>query len=250
MKCPIDPNLFMQIARPALESGDATLLARQVSVRWRPRDVAMLLDHKLADVRRVAAVTLGLVGDMTNSPALARALRDVDDQVPPLAEHSLWSIWFRAGCCRTVEPFRQGIAMLSKEDYRQALELFTQAIVIDAGFAEAYHQRSVAHFFLNNCCRSMADARRALCLNPYHFAALTGMGHTFMQMGELNQALGCYRRALRIHPRLESVSRLVSQLQRAIESQPLPDAPVTIESLEDPNHATGMFLIDPRVGQP
>lgn len=250
MKCPIDPNLFMQITGPLLRSGDVTQLARQVSVRWRCRDVAMLLDHQQVNVRRVAAVTLGLVGDMTNSPALARALRDADDQVTQLAEHSLWSIWFRCGCCQASEPFRHGVAMLAAEDYRQALELFTQAIAVDGGFAEAYHQRSVAHFLLGNCCRSMADARRTLCLNPHHFAAHCGMGHSLMRMGELAQAMGCYRRALRIHPRLESIPQLVAQLQAAIESQALADPPVMDAIGHDPNQATGMFLIDPCVGQP
>ncbi len=55
----------------------------------------MLLGDPDVDVRRVAAFTIGLVGDQSATACLAQALHDVDLQVNQMAEYGLMSIWFR-----------------------------------------------------------------------------------------------------------------------------------------------------------
>jgi len=209
----IDAEQFLQVARPALASGDAAKLARVTRVRWRPNQLCQLTRHPQVDVRRVAALTVGLIGDMRCTPCLTRALRDEDEQVNQMAEHGLWSIWFRAGRTDAVGPFREGVALLSIEAHQEAVERFHEANRIDPDFAEAYNQSAIAHCFLSEWEESLANSHKTIRLLPTHFGAIAGMGHCFAQLGDLDRALQCYRSALRINPRLKAIARAIRGLE-------------------------------------
>lgn len=214
---PIDPSQFLEAVRPALETGDAELLAERVRRRWAPRTICTLLRHGDSDVRRVAAVTLGLVGDASCIGCLARALHDPDEQVNQMAEHGLWAIWFRSCDCKAAYPFQEGMALLAAESYEAAIDKFRAAIELDPAFAEAYNQCSIARFFLGQWRDSIEDARQALLRQPCHFGAMAGMGHCYAHLGDLRKALDCYRRAIAINPRMTAIARAVQRLERELE---------------------------------
>ncbi len=225
----VDPKEFLEVTLPALRSGDAAALAQAVRVRWKARELCPLLRNADADVRRVAAVTMGLVGDMRAVSCLTGALHDPDPQVNQMAEHGLWSIWFRSGDVKAHQPFREGVAMLAAESYQAAVQCFEKATRIDPMFAEAFNQRAIAHFFLTewelavNCCRS------TITLVPVHFGAIAGMGHCYTQLGELRRALACYQRALEINPRMSAIAQMIQRLQGHAKSD---------------NDSSGMFSVD------
>lgn len=204
----------MQVVRPGLEQADVTRVAHDVACRWRPREVAKLLALEDLDIRRVAAAVLGLVGDMTVVPALARALRDRDAQINSMAEHSLWAIWFRSGSNEAAPLFKRGVAMIGSENYRQALPLFKQALRIDPQYAEAWNQCAIAHFFLDEYSLSLSCCKKVIQFIPVHFGAISGMGHSYMQLGDRNKALQCYQWALRINPHMTAIAGAVKTLQQ------------------------------------
>ena len=215
---------FLEVARPALKAGDADALAQAVGQRWHPKSLCTLLTHHDHDVRRVAAVTLGLVGDASCVGCLARTLHDEDAQVTEMAEHGLWSIWFR--CCdpAAADPFAQGMALLAEDDaasHQRAIDYFRQAIRIDPTFAEAHNQCGIARFFLGHWQDCIADCQQALLRQPCHFGAMSCMGHCHAHLGDLHKALDCYRRAVAINPRLTAIANAVQRLEHELES----DAP-------------------------
>jgi tetratricopeptide (TPR) repeat protein len=220
MRHPINPQEFLDVVRPALSQGDAEALAERVAARWTNPQLRSLLFHPDTDVRRVSAVVLGLVGGEDDAPSLARALWDMDEQVNQMAEHGLWSIWFRSGSPSACKPFREGVALLEVEGYEQAAEAFLRAIHADPCFAEAHHQCGIAHFFLGNWKASAQTTSQAIRLNPLHFGAIASMGHCYAELGDLRKAKRCYRLALRINPRMPQISRAIRRLKRAFESQP------------------------------
>ena len=59
---------------------------------------------------------------------------------------------------------------------------------------------------------SIADCEEVLRLNPQHFGALAGQGLCRTALGQHREAARCFRRALAVHPRLETVRQ---QLARA-----------------------------------
>jgi tetratricopeptide (TPR) repeat protein len=222
-----DGSTFLQAVRPALEKGDARELARVVARGWSAESLCGFLQHPNVDVRRVAAVALGLVGDMKVAPCLALALRDIDEQVTQMAEHGLWSIWFRSGNLKAAKPFREGVTMLGAEAYQKAIECFRDATRIDPDFAEAFNQCAIAHFFLAQWDESIEACRRVIAIVPAHFGAICGMGHCYTQLGDLQRALECYRKALKIHPRMPAIAKACERIE---------------QRMREANDSSGMFL--------
>lgn len=203
---------FLEVVRPALESCDPCALAKIVKQHWTAQEVATLIDHGDVDVRRVAAAALGFVGDMSCCGTLSRALRDEDEQVNQMAEHSMWSIWFRGSSCKAAKPFREGVALLGSESYESAVRKFQESSQIDPQFAEAYNQCAIAHFFMSEWDQAIEQCKRTISLNPVHFGAISGLGHCFLQTKHLSKALKCYRHALKINPRMPVIARAVERL--------------------------------------
>ncbi|MCC7146493.1 MAG: tetratricopeptide repeat protein [Phycisphaeraceae bacterium] len=209
----IEPGDFLQTVLGPLRRGDVAGLAASVLGRWTSRDVSRLLQAFEVDVRRVAAVTLGLIGDRKVVPALAKALHDVDAQVNQMAEYSLWSIWFRSGLPEATKTFLRGVALIEQERYQDAIEPFEDAYHIDPGFAEAYNQCSIAHYYLGQWEESLEDCRETLRREPLHFAAMAGIGHCYAEMEHLDLALEYYRRAVAINPRMPVIQSAISSIE-------------------------------------
>ena len=213
----IDAVGFLDVVRPALAGGDAQALARAVEVRWTPKQLCPLLRDPKADVRRVVAFTLGLIGDESAVGCLIRALHDNDWRVNQMAEHALWSIWFRSCDPQAATSFRQGIKLLEAESYAQAIDCFKLAASVDRHFAEAYNQCALAHFFLSQWRPAIKDALQAVKRTPIHFGALCTIGHCFTQLGEYEPAVQFYRRALRINPRMVGITRAVELISLKLQ---------------------------------
>ncbi len=213
----IDGDQFLAEAIPALKQCDCGVLAKAVLKHWSPGQVCGLLKHTNVDVRRVAAVVMGMIGDVTHVPCLTHALCDTDRQVNQMAEHSLWSIWFRSGKREAHKPFRDGLSLLAADQYTQAIEMFEEAVAIDPQFAEAFNQCSIAHFLAGQYDEAIEDCRKAIRLVPTHFGAIAGMGHCFAQLGDLPLALRCYRRARRLNPQIDGINQAIERLQEKIK---------------------------------
>lgn len=212
----MDANIFLQVVRPGLQAGDPARLAHDVSRHWSAQTICKLLEHSRSDVRQVAAVVLGLIGDMRCVHQLAKALSDADEEVNRMAEHGLWSIWFRSGDPKAACLFKQGMAMIGSENYPKALDYFKAVLRIDPDYAEAYNQCAIAHYFLDQWEPSLLCCKNAIRRVPVHFGAIAGMGHSYMQLGRLDDALFCYRKALRVNPRMPALADAVVRLERQI----------------------------------
>ncbi|MCC5829720.1 MAG: tetratricopeptide repeat protein [Phycisphaeraceae bacterium] len=208
----IDPGPFLSTVRPILEANDVELLIRTVNERWRLCSLCRLLKHPNVDVRKVTAIVIGYVGDLEVSSCLAQALRDDDPVVNRMAEHGLWSIWFRSCTPRASEAFGRGMACMAAEDYAGAAEQLHEASRIDPSFAEAYNQCAIAHYLLEQWQPSIDDCRKAIDRVPHHFGAWAGMGHSYAHLDDLKRALSCYRHALAINPHLHAIRRAVDQM--------------------------------------
>jgi tetratricopeptide (TPR) repeat protein len=208
-----DEKQFLEIALPVIGQGDADRVARIVRVHWSPRDLSSLLTSENVEVRRVAAICLGLVGTLVDSVRLVRALRDPDSQVNQMAEHGLWSIWMRSGEGKASSAFKRGMEMMGAESYAEAARLLHEAVEHDPNFAEAYNQCGIAHYFLCQWEECLSDLRQAVRLVPHHYDAIASMGHCFAEVGDWKSALRCYRRALAINPNMPTVRSAVERLK-------------------------------------
>lgn len=212
----IDAQEFISTLEPSLSQGNLEEALGHVRARWSASQVVVLLRDKSSDVRKVAALALALVGDRNAIAPLAVALHDADPMVVQVAEHALWSVWFRLGNQRAVQFVKCGNHHLHHGNYACALEKFAQAIQEDSTFAEAHNQRAIAHYLCERFDDSIADCKAALALVPQHFGAMSGMGHCYAHRGQWREARHCYRLALAIHPRLEGIQGSLEEIERLL----------------------------------
>ena len=102
---------------------------------------------------------------------------------------------------------------MERQDLADAIDHFTRAIEIDPKFAEAYNQRAIAKFMLEEYESSLNDCRRVICLTPDHFGAWAGMGHCHAHLHHIPEAIACYEKALGIHPHMHQIKQAIQELR-------------------------------------
>lgn len=215
----VQPDEFVSAVKPLLEKQDLCGLLSMIKSRWSAQQIVDLLKSRHCDARKVAALALGLVGGKCCLEPLSDQLKDPDPMVNEMAEHALWSIWFRSGCSDANCQLQKGAKAMDQADYPRAVEHFSRAIAMDPRFAEAFNQRAIAHYLLEHWEQSIADCRMAVELMPCHFGAWAGMGHCHAHEGRLSEALRCYRRALEINPHLTCLEEACGELERQIRGE-------------------------------
>jgi len=211
---PINPTEFISAMRPYLHGQDLHGMVKHLRQHWPDhKQIAQLFDCPDCDARKVAALAYGLVGGRCSLNKLVPLLKDSDPVVAQMAEHALWSVWFRLGSPDANQEVCRGSRALGRRDYDRAIEHFTLAITIDPAFAEAYNQRAIAKFLLERYPECIHDCRKCVELMPCHFGALAGLGHCHAHEGQLTQALACYEKALAINPHMDDVRQAVEALR-------------------------------------
>ncbi len=139
-----------------------------------------------------------------------RVLRDPDPIVNEMAEHALWSIWFRCG--KTHEANHElclGTKALNHRDFDLAISHLTRAIELDPTFAEAYNQRAIAHYLQERYDDSITDCLRASS------ACLPTSAHG-RESGTVVHTRGNWPRPLRAMSALCKSTRIWKRFARAL----------------------------------
>ena len=211
---PPDAGRFVAEVRPLLEANDLPGLVAHLGGRYDPPQIAGLLNSPCPEARKVAALSLALIGRCDCIPALVEHLGEADPTINEMAEHALWSIWFRGGDAAANTLVLRGCDALNEGEAEDAAFYFSAAIARCPDFAEAWNQRAISLYLLGRFDESRRDCERALELMPCHFGAWSGLGHCHAQAGQMHSALDCYRRALTINPHLDGVAETVQSLER------------------------------------
>ncbi|HVP13076.1 MAG TPA: HEAT repeat domain-containing protein [Phycisphaerae bacterium] len=205
------------LARPYLERNDTNGLAERIVEEWSPECLRLLLTCDDTETVEIAVTCLGLIGDRTSAPALAELLHHADPDVTAAAENALWSIWFRAAGPMAQAVLSRVAQAITAGDTENVVPMLTELIRAYPGYAEAYHQRSQAHY-LQNCYQlALQDARRAFQINPLHFGALANEAHALAALGRMREALKVYRQVLRLHPTMPGIREAIGHLRRRVK---------------------------------
>lgn len=210
----IDPAQFLATVQPLLEKQDLKGLLSILKTRFTHAQITSLFQAKDPDVRKVAALAFGLVGNKCCLKKLAPLLHDSDPMVNQMAEHAMWSVWFRSGTREANCELKCGSRALDRRDFERALAHFDKAVELDPRFAEAYNQRAIVYYLTERYECSIENCRKTVELLPCHFGAWAGMGHCHAHAGRLKEAVECYERALALNPHLEGITQAVEELKR------------------------------------
>ncbi|HET6252318.1 MAG TPA: tetratricopeptide repeat protein [Tepidisphaeraceae bacterium] len=213
----IEPSQFVAAVQPLLERQDAAGLLELVRTRWTKEQLRSVLECDDLDARKVACLALALAGEKCSIPCVASQLQHPDSVVNQMAEHALWSIWFRCGNDEANNELCRGTRALNRRAFDCAMQHFTRATELDPTFAEAYNQRAITKYLNERYEESIADCREAIERMPCHFGAWAGLGHCHAHQGRLSDALSCYERALAINPHLDGIREAITELKRELE---------------------------------
>jgi tetratricopeptide (TPR) repeat protein len=196
--------------------GDSAAFVRRVASHYTLSTLERLAHSGGRHTRRAATVALGMLGDFQVNSAVGQRMSDKDRGVRLLAEQYIRDLWCRDGNTEQQQRLRQIVHLNSYGRAEEAVALASALIEEAPWLAEAWNQRAVAYFLLDDYGRSARDCHQTLELNAYHFGAAVGMGHCYLEMNEGRLALEAFRRALKLNPNLEGIRAQVALLEQTL----------------------------------
>jgi tetratricopeptide (TPR) repeat protein len=177
---------------------------------------------------RVVAATVACVWLWAGLPVQAVHADQRDPRLRPLLDQlaecreprageelvrQIWEIWDSAGEPGIDRIMQRSTEALRRGEYLRAVEGFTQVVERRPDFAEGWNKRATAYFQMRDFESSIRDVVKVLELEPRHFAALSGMGLMYNEMGADAPALRWFERALAVHPCMGGVKQQVDELR-------------------------------------
>ena len=98
----------------------------------------------------------------------------------------------------------EGNELMKREQYSEALNLYSRAIDLDASNAVYYCNRAAAHSKLNNHESALEDCKRAISNDPNYSKAYGRMGLAYGNLNDHAKSRDCYRKALELDPNNDS----------------------------------------------
>jgi tetratricopeptide (TPR) repeat protein len=212
-------SLLVDYFKQFLDDRDIEAFRDRVSARYNEGTLGRVLSGSPSvAARRAAVVSLGLLGSFEQSNAvLGRSLKDSDAAVRAMAEHALWTVWFRADTPENNLLLEQVRNAIRNEQLNDAETLATRLIQRAPNFAEAYNQRAIIYFNQGRFAESVQDCRHVLRRNPFHFGAISGMAQCQLKLERSREALKTLRQALKLQPYNVSIRNFIQELETQIE---------------------------------
>jgi tetratricopeptide (TPR) repeat protein len=199
---------------PSVGLSLAVCLAVTLAAKSGSRDEAVAeLYSPDAAIRRDAVDQLAQVGDTSDADLVIEALHDSDPDVRVHAEVAVWTLWSRSGDPEVDSLFKSGVQRMQDGEMGQAVEAFTRITERKPDFAEGWNKRATAYYLMGDFDQSLKDCDEVIKRNPQHFGALSGYGMIYLRLGELENALEYFQRALEINPNLKGVEESIALIR-------------------------------------
>lgn len=131
---------------------------------------------------------------------LLQSLKQDDEYQRELATAALWQHWFYQKGTMGNQQLQDAQTLVDQGQFDAAEALLSALVIELPDFAEAWNRRAVLYFMQRRCREAMADCHRVIELVPYHFGALHGLGLCHAALGQYEEAIQAFRRALAVQP--------------------------------------------------
>ena len=142
-----------------------------------------------------------------------------DEESAKVIEHRIWALWMISRSDTANLLMSRVRKAVEDKDIDLALKLLDAIVKIRPDYVEAWNRRATIHYMKRNYGQSIADIREVLRREPRHFGAWSGLGLILREIGNDEQALEAFRRALAVHPRLERIPEMVEKLTVEVEGR-------------------------------
>jgi len=137
-------------------------------------------------------------------------------------ENKIWKIWSihpsydRRGY-RLTELLAQGSFLMAKEELNKAYEIFSQIILVDPNWSEAWNKRATVLYLLGRYQQSQMDIDEVLKLEKRHFGALSGQGLVQTELKNYEKAINSYKEVQKIYPSMQTPKVMIPRLKELIK---------------------------------
>lgn len=128
-------------------------------------------------------------------------------------------LWAQSGSDTTDLLMQRAQVALQAQNYDLAIELLTAISETDPRYVAGWSQLATVYYLKDRYYEAMIGLRQVLALDPKHFKAIEGLGIILRETGKKRAALTVMRRALKIHPFLETAKKAAEELEREVEGQ-------------------------------
>lgn len=200
--------------RRYLSTADSPQFASEVDEFHCSSTLATLLDRGDVEVRRAAALALGMLGDHASIEPLGRALCDNDRGVRLAADDSFRALLIRDAAPLHHQQLLQVMHLNDGGEYAGALA--PTMILVDQAplYAEAHHQLAICWQGLENFFQAEAAYIACLWHCRFHYPAWQGLARCRLILGDSGAALSALQRCVSICPDLESARLQIRAIQR------------------------------------
>ena len=132
-------------------------------------------------------------------------------------ENKIWKIWIthpsedRRGY-RLTELLAQGSLLINQGELNKAYGLFSQIILEDPKWAEAWNKRATVLYIMGNYEQSQNDINEVLKLEERHFGALSGQGLVQIKLKNYQKAIESYKEVEKLYPSMEAPKVMICLL--------------------------------------
>ena len=139
-------------------------------------------------------------------------------------ENKIWKIWMthpsddRRGY-RLTELLAQGSLFINRRELSKAYGIFSQIILEDPKWAEAWNKRATVLYMLGRYEQSQNDINEVLKFEKRHFGALSGQGLVQTKLKNYKKAIESYKEVQKIYPSLQAPKVMIPRLKKLIKEQ-------------------------------
>ena len=139
-------------------------------------------------------------------------------------ENKIWKIWSthpsedRRGY-RLTELLAQGSLLINQRKLNKAYGLFSQIILEDPKWAEAWNKRATVLYMMGKYEQSQNDINEVLKIEKRHFGALSGQGLVQIELKNYDKAIESYKEVQKLYPSMEAPKVMIPRIKKLIKEQ-------------------------------
>ena len=200
--------------RRYLNSADSPQFAADVNEHYASETLATILTRGDIELRRAAAMALGMLGDHDSIKPLGRALSDADRGVRLVADDSFRGLLIRDAAPLHHQQLLRVMHLNDGGEYASALAPTMILVDQSPSYAEAHHQLAICWHGLEN--HYQAEAAYNACLENccFHYPAWQGLARCRVLLDDFSGAISALERCLQICPDVESARLQIRVIRR------------------------------------
>lgn len=110
-------------------------------------------------------------------------------------------------------------AAIERQQFGKALDYLDNIIRLQPEFVEGWNRRATIYFLQKNYSLSINDVERTLALEPRHYNALAGLATMLHELGNDDEALFAFKKALAINPRMTQIKEAITELEKKVKGR-------------------------------